>query len=248
MLEEDFEREIKVLVVGNGNVGKTSMIRRYCKGVYTDEYKKTIGVDFLEKSTYIQALGEEVRLMLWDTAGQEEFESITRAYYRGAGACVLTFSTVDRDSFDALPKWMDKVQQECGPIAMCLVQNKVDLIDQAVVTPEEAENMARRLQLKFYRTCVKENLNVDAVFEYLAERGAGQTESAVDTIQAPTLTPAGDGQGAPAPALQPAAPAVAKEAGAGPAQPETVTLGQPTRRTKGKKSLKKRLSKSCSVL
>lgn len=66
---EDFDREIKVLLVGNGGVGKTSMIRRFCKGVWTDEYKKTIGVDFLEKPLFVDSLGEEVRFMLWDTGG-----------------------------------------------------------------------------------------------------------------------------------------------------------------------------------
>lgn len=72
-----------MVVVGNGAVGKTSMIRRYCRGIYTDEYKKTIGVDFLEKTRYIDSLCEDVRMMVWDTAGQEEFDTITRTYYRG---------------------------------------------------------------------------------------------------------------------------------------------------------------------
>ncbi|KAK9824463.1 hypothetical protein WJX72_010475 [[Myrmecia] bisecta] len=168
-MEQDFEREIKVLVVGNGGVGKTSMIRRFSKGDFTHEYKKTIGVDFMEKVQYIPSLGEDVKLMLWDTAGQEEFDSITRTYYRGAGAAVLTFSTTDRASFEALSSWKDKVQAECGDIAMVLVQNKVDLLDQAQVSSEEAEQLARRLQLKFYRACVKENLNVGEVFTYLVE-------------------------------------------------------------------------------
>lgn len=66
-MEEDFDRELKVLVVGNGGVGKTSMIRRFAKGIYTDEYKKTIGVDFLEKALFVDDLAEEVRFMLWDT-------------------------------------------------------------------------------------------------------------------------------------------------------------------------------------
>ncbi len=66
-MEEDFDRELKVLVIGNGGVGKTSMIRRFAKGIFTDEYKKTIGVDFLEKALFVDALGEEVRFMLWDT-------------------------------------------------------------------------------------------------------------------------------------------------------------------------------------
>ena len=55
----------------------------HCRGEFTDEYKKTIGVDFLEKQQYVDSLGEDVKLMVWDTAGQEEFDAITRTYYRG---------------------------------------------------------------------------------------------------------------------------------------------------------------------
>ena len=62
-------------------MGKSSLIRRYCQGVFTSAYKKTIGVDFLEREVNIEN-GEQVRLMIWDTAGQEEFDAITRAYYR----------------------------------------------------------------------------------------------------------------------------------------------------------------------
>ena len=90
--------------------------------------------------------------MLWDTAGQEEFDAITKAYYRGAQAAVLAFSTVDRMSFEAIRSWKKKVytfveiactalnkflgqqvEDECGEIPMVIVQNKIDLVDQAVV-------------------------------------------------------------------------------------------------------------------
>lgn len=60
---------IKVLVVGNGGVGKSSLIKRFCKGTFTDQYKQTIGVDFLEKQQFVKSVGETVTLMLWDTAG-----------------------------------------------------------------------------------------------------------------------------------------------------------------------------------
>lgn len=168
MREEDIEISIKVVVVGNGAVGKSSMIQRYCKGVFTKEYKKTIGVDFLEKTVSIN--GEDVRLMLWDTAGQEEFDAITKAYYRGAQACVLAFSTVDYASYAAVARWKEKVLAECGGIPMVLVQNKIDLIDDAAVKPEDAEALAKRLAVRLYRTSVKEDLNVSNVFDYLAQR------------------------------------------------------------------------------
>ncbi|CAB1312898.1 unnamed protein product [Coregonus sp. 'balchen'] len=145
MLEEDMEVAIKVVVVGNGAVGKSSMIQRYCKGIFTKDYKKTIVND------------EDVRLMLWDTAGQEEFDAITKAYYRGAQACVLVFSTTDRESFEAISSWWEKVEIEVGDIPTVLVQNKIDLLDDTMIK-------------KFYRTSVKEDLNVNEVFKYLADK------------------------------------------------------------------------------
>ncbi|XP_065062080.1 ras-related protein Rab-23-like [Rhopilema esculentum] len=176
MKEEDIEIAIKVLVVGNGAVGKSSMIQRYCKGLFTKEYKKTIGVDFLEKQ--ISLNGEDVRLMLWDTAGQEEFDSLTSVYYRGAQACVCVFSTVDRASFDAMQRWKERVNDECGDIPMVLVQNKIDLVEDAKMRPDEAEALAKKLKLRFYRTSVKEDLNVKEVFAYLADRYIDRVNSA----------------------------------------------------------------------
>ena len=76
---------------------------------------------------------------------------------------MIAFSTTDRNSFDAVEMWKTKIEAECGDIAMALVQNKVDLADQAVASPEEVEGLARKLGLKLYRTCVKENLNVTEV-------------------------------------------------------------------------------------
>ncbi|XP_065184687.1 ras-related protein Rab-23-like [Sycon ciliatum] len=168
MMEEELETEIKVVVVGNGNVGKSSMIQRYCKNIFTKDYKKTIGVDFLERQLSVE--GEDVRLMLWDTAGQEEFDAITKSYYRGAQVCVLAFSTIDRDSFEAVEKWKAKVEDEVGSIIMVLVQNKIDLIDEAKVRTDEAEELAKKLQLRFFRTSVKESYNVNEVFLYLTKR------------------------------------------------------------------------------
>jgi len=178
MLEQDVDTTLKVIVVGNGQVGKTSMITRFAKGIFTNEYKKTIGVDFLEKKLHLNALGEEVTYLLWDTAGQEEYDAITRTYYKGAGACILAFSTTDRASFDAIESWYKKVQDECGNIVMVLVQNKIDLMDKAVMETSEVEYMAKKLRLKLYRTCVKDDLNVSDVFQYLGGefvKGGGES-------------------------------------------------------------------------
>lgn len=178
LYEDELEISIKVVIVGNGAVGKSSMIQRYCRGIFTNNYKKTIGVDFLEKQLRIG--GDEVRLMLWDTAGQEEFDAITKAYYRGAQACVVAFSTTDRISFEAVRKWKKKVEDECGPVPMVLVQNKIDLMHEAEVSPDEVERLSKECKMSLYRTSVKEDMNVSGVFQHLAENYVNKVKSFTD--------------------------------------------------------------------
>jgi len=205
--EVDLDTNIKVIVVGNGGVGKTSMIKRFCTGTFTGEYKKTIGVDFLQKKVFVPSQGETVTMDLWDTAGQEEFDTLTRNYYRGAQACVIVFSTTDRASFVAVENWKDKVEREVQNLPMVIVQNKVDQIEAAVMTPREVEDLARKLGLKLYRTCVKDNTNVDAVFDLLADM-AMQPQAAAPA-KAPVAQAPSSGVTAAAPAAAVAAPAPA---------------------------------------
>jgi len=169
MQELDMDVSLKVIVVGNGMVGKTSMITRFARGIMTDNYKKTIGTDFMEKEITVRRTGEQIKLMLWDTAGQEMFSQLTKQYYRGAGAVVFVFSTTDRASFLEVERWKGKVEAECGRICQVLVQNKIDLLEKAAVEAGEVEDLARRMGVKLYRTCVKDNVLVDDVFDYLAD-------------------------------------------------------------------------------
>ncbi|CEO98683.1 Ras family [Plasmodiophora brassicae] len=117
---------LKVIVVGNGQGGKTSnIITKFATGDFTGQYKKTIRTGFMEREIQVPSKGASIKLMLWDTAGQEMFSEITRNYYRGAGAVVYAFSSVDRDSFEAIEKWRHRVLEECGEtIAEALVQTK----------------------------------------------------------------------------------------------------------------------------
>ncbi|CAL4113092.1 unnamed protein product, partial [Meganyctiphanes norvegica] len=147
MREEDLEIAIKVVIVGNGAVGKSSMIQRYCKGIFTKDYKKTIGVDFLERQ--ITVSGEEVRLMLWDTAGQEEFDAITKAYYRGAQACVIAFSTTDRGSFLAIRKWKKKILPDCWEAVLGLISKGMSPKKSPDVTLHEVESEIAQLAAGF---------------------------------------------------------------------------------------------------
>jgi Ras-related protein Rab-23 len=191
---------------------------------------------------------------------------------RSAGAAVLVFSTTDRASFEAIEEWKRKVEDVCGPIVMCVCQNKVDMIDESAVSPEEAEDLCRGLGLKFYRVCVKENFNVDNVFDYLVrqwsdcdrelvaaqapamdireiarqteiDRGEAVVSGAADAIASP------GGKKAPAEPGHFVAPGMRHKGKKKKDEPggEAFKLEPTKRRTGGKKSYSSRLKKSCVV-
>ena len=117
---EDLDMMMKVIVVGDGQVGKTCLITRFVKNNFLTEYKKTLGVDYLQKTMQVE--GDDVTFHVWDTAGQEEFNSLTRRYYRGSSACILAFATNNRESFESVKKWHQAVIDECGgDLTMVLV-------------------------------------------------------------------------------------------------------------------------------
>jgi Ras-related protein Rab-23 len=183
---EDIEASMKIIVVGNGVVGKTSMTQRFAKNIFTNEYKKTLGVDFLMKKKYIKPIDKEVEFMIWDTAGQEYYDAITRRYYKGASGALIVFSVTDKDSFDSVKKWYDKVRAECEEIPMVLVMNKVDLVNDAVITEKQALDLAKTLKLKLFKTSVKDNMMINEVFETLAidffSKGKNGIENQYDII------------------------------------------------------------------
>jgi small GTP-binding protein len=175
MLDE-VEESLKVIVVGDGNVGKTSMLKRFCKNDFTETYKKTIGAEYMEKEVYLQQTQSTVKLMLWDTAGQEVFNALTASYYRGAAACVLAFSTSDVDSYHNVAKWKQKVEDQCGTITMVVCQTKVDLIEEFTkegkqhISTADGETLAAKLGLPYFPISTKKNYNVTNMFESAAAR------------------------------------------------------------------------------
>ena len=159
---------MKIIVVGNGKVGKTTLTIKYVKGKFTTEYKKTLGVDFLNIKKYIKSIDKEVDFYIWDTAGQDYYNSITRRYYKGADAALIVFAINDKDSFDNVTQWYDKIYQECNKIPMILVMSKIDLKHEVAITDNEAIDLAKKLNITFMKVSSKDNYMVDEVFEKLA--------------------------------------------------------------------------------
>ena len=159
---------LKIIVVGNGQVGKTTLTKKYVKNIYTTEYKKTLGVDFLNTQRYMKSIDKEVDFYIWDTAGQDYYNSITRRYYKGADGALIVFAINDKESFNNVTSWYDKVIQECDKIPIILVMSKIDLKNEIAVTDIEAEELAKNLNIKFMKVSSKDGIMVNEVFEKLA--------------------------------------------------------------------------------
>jgi Ras-related protein Rab-23 len=183
---EDLNPSMKIIVIGNGQVGKSTLTIKFVKNIFTTEYKQTLGVDFLNIKKYIKRIDQEIDFYIWDTAGQDHFNAITRRYYRGADACLIVFAINDRESFNQVKSWHQKMTQECGKIPTALVMSKIDLKDDIKVTYEEAENLSKELKLKLFKISSKEGIQVEECFEYLAVKhynSNGCVSSGADNIE-----------------------------------------------------------------
>jgi len=160
----------KALVLGDVNVGKTSLITRYIDGVPPiARGGHTIGVDFKIKRLTQDGVETGQRLFIWDLAGSERFRSVTRSYYRGANAIVLVYDVTDRASFEHVEDfWMAEVNRQIEPgqnVKMVLVGTKADLSDRREVTTEEGQAVARHHGMDFCELSSMDNNGADAPFD-----------------------------------------------------------------------------------
>lgn len=168
---------LKVIILGNSNAGKTSLLARYADGTFTHQYRATIGSDFKTKEVMV---GDRmVRLQIWDTAGQERFLSLGQAFYRGADAAVLVYDITSAESFEALETWRDEFltqvsveDEEHFPFAV--VGNKTDLAESRSVSASRAANWCRHHgpSTKYFETSAKDATNVTSMFSEIARLGA----------------------------------------------------------------------------
>ena len=156
----------KCIVVGDGGVGKTALAVRLCKGFFIEDYKMTIDVDFYVKTIEIDDFN--IKLQIWDTGGQERFNSIRSIYYRGARGAAIVFDLSNQESFEHIPRWVDEIKRETiGDIPILLIGNKSDLINSREVTSEDIYNITRRFNLLYMETSAKTGAEVSKGFDVL---------------------------------------------------------------------------------
>ena len=164
----------KICILGDMGTGKTSLLERLCNNSFSTVYSATIGVDFKTYNIYLEEYDKEIKLQIWDTAGQEHFLSIIRSYFRKMAGCILVYDVTNKKSFNNLNKWIKELEYYClyNPI-VSLVGNKTDLINSRVVDEHDHKLLNEyfdNFNIEFNDISVKENTNIDTVVTNLTSR------------------------------------------------------------------------------
>jgi small GTP-binding protein len=166
---QTLEFEKKILLIGDGSVGKTSLVRRFVIDKFDDKYIMTIGTKTSRKPMTFTFEPEQLRfditVNIWDILGQSGMERAHKVYFKEAEAFILVFDGTRRPTFDGLVQWASQVVELCGSIPGVLACNKVDLKDQYQVTDEEVASLAKQLNLNLLYTSAKTGENVEAAFQ-----------------------------------------------------------------------------------
>ncbi|KAM6177815.1 ras-related protein Rab-2A-like [Rhynchocyon petersi] len=158
----------KYIVIGHSGVGKSCLLRQFTDKCFLPVHDLTIGIEFGARTITID--GKQIKLQIWDTAGQESFRSITRSYYRGAAGALLVYDITRRDTFNHLTTWLeDALQQSNSNMVIMLIGNKSDLECRREVKKEEGEAFARAHGLIFMETSAKTASNVEEAFIHTAK-------------------------------------------------------------------------------
>ena len=163
--------KFKVVVVGDSGVGKTNLIKRFITNEFSENFKATIGVEFMSKTYKINK--HLFKIEIWDTAGQERYKSITSAYYKGAKGAFVVYDLTRRATFTNIEKWIGELKT-CGneDVFILLIGNKSDLKDKRQVTGEEAAKKAEELKVAYCETSALEGYNIDFAFDTVVEEVA----------------------------------------------------------------------------
>ncbi|MFW9826428.1 MAG: Rab family GTPase [Candidatus Thorarchaeota archaeon] len=173
MNEIENKFRFKITVIGDGQVGKTSLIQKFTMGIFNKDYVKTIGAQF---STYDKQInGDRVRLILWDIAGQDDFNFLRPYFYRDSIAAIIVFSLEEndlgRDSFSHISNWHKDVNDFCGDIPIVLFANKVDLIDENSVDSFKIKEIVDKYEfLDYYITSAKTGQGVMEAFSAITNK------------------------------------------------------------------------------
>ncbi|XP_034941474.1 ras-related protein Rab-21 [Chelonus insularis] len=159
----------KVVLLGEGCVGKTSLALRYVEDKFNDKHLSTVQASFFEKKININ--GKRVKLAIWDTAGQEQFHALGPIYYRMSNGAILVYDITNNDAFQKVKNWIKELRKMLGnDVCLVIAGNKIDLEKDRNVTVEEAEEYAKQVGAVHFHTSAKQNRNIEELFLDLTKR------------------------------------------------------------------------------
>ena len=165
--DKSSEINLKILILGDSSVGKTTLLLKYVDGYFPTIYVATIGVEY--KIKRINLDGMEINLQIWDTAGQERFRGITRNFMKGADGIIFTYDITNKSSFDNLKNWITQTEEATEGFKRIIVGNKTDLEDKRKVTKESFQKFCQNKNIKGMEVSAKSGSNVNESFELLAK-------------------------------------------------------------------------------
>lgn len=161
------EYTFKVILLGDCLVGKSSLLGLLKNQIFVNSYSSTIGVDF---GTVSFNYGDDkYKIQIWDTGGQEKFSPLVKAYYRNSTCAIVMFDLTNRGSFVRVKKWIEEFKHYASGLRpIIVVGNKSDLFNMRVLTKKEInDEIERKLDLPYFEISVKDDANVNEVFDYL---------------------------------------------------------------------------------
>ena len=159
----------KYIIIGDSFVGKSKILLRYTNNSYNENFVITIGAEFGAKTINID--GQEIRIQIWDTAGMENFKSITRSYYKNSICALIVYDISNKDSFKNVLNWIEDCKVFSPKnILLVLIGNKCDLEEKRQVSKEEGKKVAEENDMIFFETSAKDNININEVFLKSAQK------------------------------------------------------------------------------
>jgi small GTP-binding protein len=165
-----FLKHTQVVMLGDTNTGKTSLVLRFAEGYYREESRSaTVGAFFMTKRMQVNKL--TCKIQIWDTAGQAQFKHIIPMYYKNAAAAIVCYDVSNRESFSTMRYWLDELHRNvaAGSIVICMCATKCDL-QPPVIPYSEAQELAQAMGAMWVDTSAKTNFNVTELFRQVAER------------------------------------------------------------------------------
>lgn len=165
-----FDRELKILLLGESSVGKTCILGKYKDKFFNMSTTNTVGVEFKRKQ--ITYNNESVKLTIWDTAGTERFRTITKNFYKGANGIVLVYDVSNQSSFDKISYWFNEIKENAkDSIPFILVGNKSDLDSESrVIKYYLGKALADKYNILFFETSASKNININEMFLAIVEQ------------------------------------------------------------------------------